>query len=139
MIHGVGTDIVRVARLAADLERYGERFARRILAPRELEEFRTTPRPAHFLAKRFAAKEAAAKALGTGFRDGLTLPQITVGHDALGRPLLEYSGRAAELCRRLGIRHSHLSLADEEDYAIAYVTLVAAQGTVPASGTVSAS
>ena len=129
MIHGVGADIVRVARLAADLERYGERFARRILGPREFEEFRTAVRPAHFLAKRFAAKEAAAKALGTGFRNGLTLAQITVDHDVLGRPILKYSGHAAELCRRLGISHSHLSLADEEDYAIAYVTLESGTGS----------
>jgi len=124
MIYGIGTDIVQVARMAADLERYGERFARRILTPRELEEFRGCARPPHFLAKRFAAKEAAAKALGTGFRNGLTLRQIGVAHDHYGRPLLEYEGAAEVLRCNLGIRHSHLSLADEEDYAIAFVTLV---------------
>ncbi len=123
MICGIGTDIVQVARMAADLERYGERFARRILSARELAEFRGCARPAHFLAKRFAAKEAAAKALGTGFRNGLTLQQISVAHDAYGRPYLEYEGTAETLCNRRGISRSHLSLADEADYAIAFVTL----------------
>ncbi|MFQ5487923.1 MAG: holo-ACP synthase [Gammaproteobacteria bacterium] len=130
MIYGIGTDIVQVARMAADLERYGERFAHRILTPSELEEFQTCIRPPHFLAKRFAAKEAAAKALGTGFRDGLTLHQIGVTHDHYGRPLLEYTGAAAALCRSHDICHSHLSLADEEDYAIAFVTLVT-DGSTP--------
>lgn len=125
MICGIGTDIVRVARMAADLERYGERFARRILTPSELEEFRSCNRPSHFLAKRFAAKEAVVKALGTGFRNGLSLQQIGVAHDHYGRPLLKYTGATADLCRSRSISHSHLSLADEEDYAIAFVTLVA--------------
>ncbi len=131
LVHGIGTDIVRVSRMAASLERHGERFARRILAGAELAEFRDSRRQAHFLAKRFAAKEAMVKALGTGFRDGLTLQQIQVTHDARGRPALDYCGRARELCRTLGIREAHLSLADEEDYAIAFVLLLAGGFTAP--------
>ncbi len=136
MIYGIGTDIVRVPRIAADLDRYGERFARRILAPEELTAFQDCARPAHFLAKRFAAKEAAAKALGTGFRHGLTLQHIAVAHDELGKRALEYTGVAADFCRRHGIHSSHLSLADEEDYAIAFVTLVSTTppGGKPAAG-----
>lgn len=123
MIFGIGTDIVNVGRMAASLARYGERFAARILHQDELEAFRTSALPAQYLAKRFAAKEAAAKALGTGFRDGLSLRHIAVGHDPLGRPLLQLNGRGRELFDHFGITRSHLSLADEREFAIAFVTL----------------
>ena len=124
MIFGIGTDIVSVDRIAAGLNRYGDRFARRILADDEYQAYRHSARQASFLAKRFAAKEAVAKALGTGFRQGLSLRQISVGHNELGRPELRYSGHAAEFCRRHGIASSHISLADERDYAVAFVTLL---------------
>jgi holo-[acyl-carrier protein] synthase len=124
-IFGVGTDIVRVARMQANLSRYGEKFARRILTPNELNEFLQSDRPAHFLAKRFAAKEAAAKAMGTGFSGGLTPRQIGVGHEKGGRPVLEYYGKAKALVKKFGISAGHLSIADEEDHAVAYVTLLA--------------
>lgn len=124
-IFGIGTDIVRVARMQASLARYGEKFARRILTPNELSEFLQSDRPAHFLAKRFAAKEAAAKAMGTGFSGGLTPRQIGVGHEQGGRPVLEYYGKAKVLIKKLGISAGHLSIADEEDHAVAYVTLLA--------------
>lgn len=123
MIFGIGTDIVRVARMQKNLDRYGEGFARRILAQGELQEFRDDVRPAHFLAKRFAAKEAAAKALGLGFGNGLRLHHIQVAHDARGKPLLQFTGQALQLASQNGITASHLSLADEEDYAVAFVTL----------------
>ncbi len=123
MIFGIGTDIVRVSRMHRNLERYGERFARRILAEQEWEGFLASRRRAHFLAKRFAAKEAAVKALGTGFRDGITLQQIAVGHEHNGRPLLTFSARAQELVVRNGIGSAHLSLSDEEEYAVAFVAM----------------
>lgn len=125
MIFGIGTDIVRVARMQADLERFGDRFAERILTEQELREYRTTERRAHFLAKRFAAKEAAAKAMGTGFSRGIHLRQIAVTHDANGKPLLEFSGAAQSFLREHNIRVTHVSLADEEDHAVAFVTLEA--------------
>ena len=123
MIFGIGTDIVRVARMQQNIERYGEKFAERILTPAELQEFRREPRPAHFLAKRFAAKEAAAKAMGTGFRDGLHFHHIGVGHDAAGKPQLEFTDEAAAFVHAHGITNVHVSLADEEDHAVAFVTL----------------
>jgi holo-[acyl-carrier protein] synthase len=123
MIYGIGTDIVRVSRMHKNLERYGQRFAERILTDHEMEEFRRSARPAHYLARRFAAKEAAAKALGTGFADGLQLRHIGVTHDAAGKPLLEFSGRAAEMLRERGIAITHISLSDEENHAVAFVTL----------------
>ena len=124
MIFGIGTDIVSVGRIEAGLQRYGERFARRILTDDEYRGYLKSPRRAGFLAKRFAAKEAAVKALGLGFRQGLSLHQISVGHNDLGRPELHYSGHAAEFCSRHGIAGSHVSLADERDYAVAFVTLL---------------
>ncbi len=123
MIFGIGTDIVCVSRMQENLERYGERFAQRILAEQEWEAFLASPRRAHFLAKRFAAKEAAVKAMGTGFRDGITLKQIAVSHAPGGRPLLRFSERAELFVRRNGIVKAHLSLSDEEAYAVAFVTL----------------
>jgi len=125
MIFGIGTDIVRVERMAANLQRFGERFAHRILTDNEQQDFAKSNRQAHFLAKRFAAKEAAAKALGLGISQGLSFHQIGIGHDERGKPCLEYSGQAASYCREQGISASHISLADEQDYAIAFVTLEA--------------
>lgn len=122
MIYGIGTDIVRIQRLDDNLARYGERFASRILADSELEGFQTSARKAHFLAKRFAAKEAAVKALGTGFRDGLNLRDIGVTNDELGKPVLVFSTRAQQELDSRGIGNCHLSLSDEQDYAVAFVT-----------------
>lgn len=124
MILGIGTDIVRIARMEASLTRHGDRFAERLLAPEEFAEFQKASRPAAFLAKRFAAKEAVAKAMGTGFRDGLSLRHIAVAHEPKGRPYLVFTGRAAEMLDELGAGDCHLSLADEQDMAIAFVTLL---------------
>ena len=125
MIFGIGTDLVQVARMQENIERHGEKFARRILTRHELDEYRIHQQPAHFMAKRFAAKEATAKAMGIGFSNGLSLRHIGVSHDDKGKPYIEYSGRGRELRDLLGISCSHVSLADERDYAIAFVTLLA--------------
>ncbi len=124
MIHGIGTDIVAIARMEASLARFGDKFVRRILASQELQAFADCARQASFLAKRFAAKEAAVKAMGTGFRDGISLNQIAVSNDNLGKPILSFSGRALDVCDYLGVGEAHLSLSDEKDYAIAFVTLM---------------
>jgi len=123
MIYGIGTDIVRIERIDKNLQRYGERFASRILSDNEFEGFQASARKAHFLAKRFAAKEAAAKALGTGFRDGLRLRDISVIHDELGKPILDFSPRGQEQLKIRCIGVTHLSISDEQDYALAFVTL----------------
>ncbi|MGD8569531.1 MAG: holo-ACP synthase [Gammaproteobacteria bacterium] len=123
MIFGIGTDIVQICRLEDALSRYGQRFAERILAPSEIERFNRYVRPANFLAKRFAAKEAVAKAFGTGFRDGLSLRHIIVDNDDHGRPLLQFEETASILAERFEISASHLSLSDENDYAVAMVVL----------------
>ena len=123
MIYGIGTDIVRVARMQQNIVRYGEKFAERILTVAERDDYNRELRKAHFLAKRFAAKEAAAKAMGTGFIDGLALHHIGVSHDAAGKPQLVFSGYAAEFIRAKGITGALVSLADEDDHAVAFVTL----------------
>ena len=124
MIFGIGTDIVQVSRIQKSLDRYGELFARRILAETELEDFRRTLHPARFLARRFAAKEALAKAYGTGFTGGLTFRDIAVTHDAAGKPMLELAGRAAELQQEMGIGEDFISISDEREYAVAFVTVL---------------
>lgn len=121
MIYGIGTDIVRVARMADNIARHGERFARKLLAEEELVDYANAPDPARFLAKRFAAKEAVVKAIGTGFRDGISLRHIAVRHDVLGKPLLYCSDRLAEVMLARGVGEGHLSLSDEQDYALAFV------------------
>ncbi len=90
MIFGIGTDIVSVSRIESALTRHGEAFARRILAEEEFADYATQAHPARFLAKRFAAKEALAKASGQGLRHPVTLHNIAVGHDALGKPALTF-------------------------------------------------
>ncbi|MGB5305405.1 MAG: holo-ACP synthase [Gammaproteobacteria bacterium] len=126
MIFGIGTDIVQVARIQAILDQYGERFVRRILAGAEVEDYRDTIHPARFLARRFAAKEALAKAYGTGFTDGLTFTDIVVSHDPAGKPVLQLQGRAAELRQKMGIGEDFVSISDEKEYAVAFVTLLKA-------------
>ncbi len=120
MIHGIGTDIVSVERMAMALQRHGERFAQRILSDSELEEFRQRRNQAGFLAKRFAAKEALVKALGTGFRDDMGFRQITIDHDELGRPCFRCQGAVSACLQRLAIRELQLSLSDELTYAVAF-------------------
>ena len=126
MIFGIGTDIVRISRIQQGLDRYGERFARRILAGEELTDFQRTRHPARFLARRFAAKEAVVKAYGTGFTRGMTFQDIVVSHDAAGKPLLLLSGRALELQYEMGIGEKFISISDELEYAVAFVTLLKA-------------
>ncbi|MBE0509238.1 MAG: holo-ACP synthase [Chromatiales bacterium] len=130
MIFGIGTDIVAIARMEKALARHGERFAERILAEQERAAYAEAARPARFLAKRFAAKEAAAKAFGTGFSAGLSLQHIVISHDARGRPLLSFHGQAEVFCRDQGVGEAHLSISDEQDYAIAFVTLMRGENAV---------
>lgn len=123
MIRGIGTDIVQVSRMGDALRRFGDRFARRVLTEAERARFDGHPHPAAFLAKRFAAKEAAAKALGTGFARGLSWQDIEVANDALGAPRLQLHGRARQLQLERGIDRLHISLSDEQAYVVAFVIL----------------
>lgn len=123
MIHGIGTDIVEVSRIEEALAQHGEGFARRILTATEFAEFQLTQVKARFLAKRFAAKEAFAKALGTGVRAPATLQNIGVSHDALGKPVLVLAPVLQAVVEQKQISRMHLSISDEKALAAAFVVL----------------
>jgi holo-[acyl-carrier protein] synthase len=123
MIFGVGTDIVEVARIKASLEEFGDAFACRILAEIELDSYHASNIKPRFLAKRFAAKEAFAKALGTGLRAPATLQNIAVSHDELGKPLLILTEELQQFLKERHIRHMHISISDEKNLAAAFVVL----------------
>ncbi len=123
MIFGIGTDIISVARIEAAMQRHGDAFAKRILSTHEHLELSSQAHPARFLAKRFAAKEAFAKATGQGLRHPVSLQRITVSHDALGKPIFVFDGSLADHLVKLGIARHHLSLSDEKDTAVAFVIL----------------
>jgi holo-[acyl-carrier protein] synthase len=122
MLYGIGTDIVAVARIRELHMRHGERFVARMLHPAEREEFAASREPERFLAKRFAAKEAFAKALGTGLRAPATLNAIGVTHDALGKPIYLCSEELGAHLVQLGVR-AHLSISDEREYVVAFAIL----------------
>lgn len=121
MILGIGTDIVSIIRIRDTLDRHGAQFAQRILTDAELLALNEVKDPAPWLAKRWAAKEAFGKATGTGIRAPLTLAGIGVGHNAAGRPQFELGDIVAEHLRTLGVQQTHLSISDEQDYAVAFV------------------
>jgi holo-[acyl-carrier protein] synthase len=123
MIYGIGTDIVNIQRMQASLTRFGERIAQRLLTINEMQKFRQHTRPAHFLAKRFAVKEAVVKALGIGMQQGISFQDIEVSSTSLGQPNLFYSGKVLAFMQMHQITHSHISIADEQEYAVAYVVL----------------
>jgi holo-[acyl-carrier protein] synthase len=122
VIHGIGTDIVAVARMEEFRQRHGEHGVEKLLAPEERIEYRDSKQPARLLAKRFAAKEAFGKALGTGVRAPATLPAIAVVHDALGKPSFAFAPELSDYLNERGLS-AHLSITDERDYAVAFVIL----------------
>ena len=122
MISGIGTDIVAVERLDRLFERHGEHALEKLLAESERAEFAKAKDPARFLAKRFAAKEALGKALGIGVAAPATLPNIAVTHNAQGKPDFAYSPELARYLEDRGLI-AHLSISDEQDYALAFVVL----------------
>lgn len=125
MIYGIGTDIIAVHRIERVFTQYGRRFAERILAPQELIEFDKHKMKTRFLAKRFAAKEAFSKAMGTGIRKPVTWCYIAVGHDARGKPVIDPHADLQRCMGELGIVGSHVSITDEQDTAVAFVILEA--------------
>lgn len=125
MIRGIGTDVAQISRFERALDRFGDRFVRRILTDGERERFeRTAPRArAGHLAKRFAAKEAFSKAIGTGIREPFRWHSIAVGRDGRGKPGLVPSVDMARHLAQIGVTASHLSLADDAGVAMAFVVL----------------
>jgi holo-[acyl-carrier protein] synthase len=123
MIFGIGTDIVEVSRIQASIDEFGDSFAARILADSELAAYQQSHIKARFLAKRFAAKEAFSKALGTGLRAPATFQNIAVSHDVLGKPILLLAEVLQALLHDKTIAHTHISISDEKNLATAFVVL----------------
>lgn len=123
MIRGIGVDIVKVDRIEQAVERWGYRFLKRIFTAAEIERCQQRARPAQCLALRFAAKEAFAKALGLGMRNGLRWRDIEVVHDHLGKPGLLLHNQAQRLLEAMEARRTWLSLSDERESALAVVVL----------------
>ncbi len=131
MIHGIGTDLLDARRIREGLARFGEHFADRILAPAEHPGYSPAEHPgysasrdpARFLAKCFAAKEAFAKAAGTGLRAPVSLRNIAVLRDPRGKPLIQCAPVLATWLQARGVTAQHVSLADEGDLVLAYVIL----------------
>lgn len=126
MIYGLGIDVIEPPRVERLLALYGERFARRVLTPREWPGYQRTAKPVLFLANRFSAKEAFSKAMGTGFRYPVTLQNLSVVQDRLGKPGFEFSDALAALVASRGIVGHHLTISDERSVACACVVLEAA-------------
>ncbi|MBF0165041.1 MAG: holo-ACP synthase [Magnetococcales bacterium] len=136
MILGIGTDLVEIARIGKALERHPERFAAKVFTDAERQACARRQETA-CLAKRFAAKEAMAKALGTGMRDGVWFTGMEVENDPLGRPTLRVNGETARRLETLRDRSGaqkvviHLSLADEGGFALAHVVLEGVTSSAP--------
>ncbi|MEX0624267.1 holo-ACP synthase [Saccharospirillum sp.] len=119
----IGTDIVNIQRIEQVLAQQGERFLRRILTSAEQDEYQRRGAPVKFLANRFAGKEAIAKALGTGIAQGITFQGIEILPDEHGAPCAQLSGAALEKQRALGAARVYISLADEQDYVVAFAVV----------------
>ena len=130
MIYGIGTDIVRIDRIEGLIAKYGERFARRVLGPEELLEYRRRlgrgqhgpGYSARYLAKRFAAKEAFSKALGLGLRGPMTLLSLQILNNRRGQPIAHARKELLPYLEQRGLS-AHVSLTDEIDSAVAFVIL----------------
>lgn len=120
---GIGTDIIEISRLANMAENTRERLAKRVLTAREYNVYAEMKYAIPFLAKRWAGKEAAAKALGTGIANGVSFQHFDIQALSSGQPVLVLSERALELANQLEASCWHISLSDEEKYATAFVVL----------------
>ena len=124
MIFGVGTDICELSRVQKTYDRFGDHFVKRLLMDQERELFERTKSPVRFLAMRFAAKEAAVKAMGTGFAHGMWIRDVGVVPNDWGRPLLIWSTRGKAVCQELGIGEGHVSLSDDAGLILAFAVVM---------------
>ena len=118
---GLGTDIAEIARVEKALARSGEAFAKRILAESEFIAFQKIKQQGRYLAKRFAAKEAASKALGTGIAMGVTFHDFVVSNDEHGKPILTLRNKALQIAQASKVNSIHITISDERHYAVATV------------------
>jgi holo-[acyl-carrier protein] synthase len=123
MIMGIGTDVCSIERIQKALDRFGERFVNRILTKHERARYGKTRDKASHLAKRFAAKEAFAKAIGTGIHAPFTWQSVAITRDAKGKPGIEPGEAMARHLKRMGVTSAHVSLTDDAGVAVAFVVL----------------
>jgi len=123
MIYGIGIDVVEPRRVARLLDKYGERFARRVLTPQEWPGYLRSVKPVLFVANRFASKEAFSKAMGTGFRYPVTLQCISVVQNSAGKPGFSFHPKLEDMVKARGIVGHHLTISDEQNLACACVVL----------------
>jgi holo-[acyl-carrier protein] synthase len=123
VIVGTGVDLAEVARIRQSVERFGKRFVDRIYTPLEIAYVEPKVNRFERYAARFAAKEAGMKAIGTGWKHGVTWHDFEVANQPGGRPTLRLSGRAAEIARKLGVRQVHLSMTHTAVLGMAFVVL----------------
>ena len=123
MIKGIGTDLLDQRRIAKLMDKQGERFSKRILTPQELLLWGQKNNSVNFLAKRFAAKEAISKALGTGIARGIGFQQMNITSDSLGKPIVELTEGALLRAEAMGGKGIELSLSDEGEMILAFAVL----------------
>jgi holo-[acyl-carrier protein] synthase len=123
MIYGIGTDMVTIKRIEEALFRFGDRFLHRILSEEEVAEYASSQQAARFVAKRFAAKEAFSKAYGTGIGESVGWHDVRVTHDVMGKPMFQASEALLERLHAKSITHTHLSITDEAEHALAFVVI----------------
>ncbi|CAL4320546.1 holo-ACP synthase [Buchnera aphidicola] len=122
-IIGVGIDIIKISRLKNIVKKFGKKFIKRILSKKEFQEFSNNPKDISFLAKRFAAKEAASKSLGIGIQNNIQLNHFEVYHDHLGKPKINFLKQAKIFLKKLNIKSIHISITDEKKYACAVIII----------------
>ena len=127
MIIGLGVDIAEVTRVREAIERHGERFLNRVFTPLEIAYCRRHKNCDERFAARFAAKEAGMKAIGTGWRNGVTWRDFEVANAGSGRPGLKLTGKALEIYQKLGAKNIALSLTHTPEYAMAQVIVEGAE------------
>lgn len=122
-IIGIGTDVVKISRIKRIFKKYPEGFAERVLHKNELKVLKSHQSPKTYLARRFSAKEAVAKALGTGIANGVSFKEIEISNNDNGQPILTLHGTTLTIAKNLGIENAYISLSDEDKYAVAMVVL----------------
>ncbi|ALD15210.1 4'-phosphopantetheinyl transferase [Buchnera aphidicola (Aphis glycines)] len=122
-IIGIGTDIIEIDRIRKIFFQFGNKLAQKILSEKEWEKYIISLNKINFIAKKFAAKEAAVKALGTGINNGINFHQIEIYHDSLGKPNFCFLGNALKIFKEKRCKFAHISITDQKSYAYAIVIL----------------
>ena len=124
MIKGIGTDLLEKSRVEKSISKFGDKFIKKVLTEKEQQEYQTKKtfdKKVSFLSNNFACKEAVAKALGTGFSEGITLKSIEVLRESGGNPYLQLLGKAKKKAKKCGFENFTLSISDTKDHSLALV------------------